>query len=67
MTQWDETSLHDALEKTAAAQGVKAGALMPLLRFALTGQNRGPGVTTILDLVGKDGSLRRIERTLKTV
>ena len=67
MTQWDETSLHDAMEKTAAAQSVKVGALMPLLRFALTGQNRGPGVTTILDLVGKDSSLRRIERTLKTV
>jgi glutamyl-tRNA synthetase len=67
LTTWDESNLHDALEKTAAAQGVKAGALMPLLRFALSGQNRGPGVTTILDLVGKESTLRRIQRTVREV
>jgi glutamyl-tRNA synthetase len=40
---------------------------MPLLRAALSGQSRGPGVTTIAHLVGKDSTLRRIERTLTEV
>ena len=67
LAQWDEPALHASVEATAKRLSVKPGALMPLLRFALTGQSRGPGVTTILDLVGKTKSLARIERTLTTL
>ena len=51
-----------AIEEAAKGAGVKPGALMPLLRGALSGQLRGPGVNTIGHLVGKDSTLRRIER-----
>ena len=64
LTQWDEPSLHTSVEAAAARLGVKPGALMPLLRFALSGQSRGPGVTTILDLLGKERSVVRLDRTL---
>jgi hypothetical protein len=48
-----------------ARLAVKAGALMPLLRASPSaGQSRGPGVATIADLVGKDRTVARIERTL---
>jgi glutamyl-tRNA synthetase len=60
----DEHSIHAAIEATAARLSVKAGALMPLLRFALSGQSRGPNVATIIDLIGKDQTVARIERTL---
>ena len=65
LAQWDEPALHTSVEATAKRLAVKPGALMPLLRFALTGQSRGPGVATILELLGKDQSVVRIERTLK--
>lgn len=65
--EWTEQSVHDAVETTARAASVKPGALMPLLRFALSGQSRGPGVTTIAHLVGKDSAVKRIERTLSEV
>lgn len=64
LSAWDETALHASVEATAGRLGVKPGALMPLLRFALSGQSRGPGVTTILDLVGQGGSVARLDRTL---
>lgn len=66
-SEWTETSVHDAVEAAAKAASVKPGALMPLLRFALTGQSRGPGVTTIAHLIGKDSTAQRIARTLSEV
>lgn len=59
---FSEHGVHVALEAAAAAKSVKIGALMPLLRFALTGQSRGPGVTTIIELLGKEKCLARIAR-----
>lgn len=67
LTAWDEHAIHAGIEATAARLAVKPGALMPLLRFALSGQSRGPGVATILELLGKDKSCARIERTLATL
>ena len=61
---WDEHTAHASVEATAARLSVKPGALMPLLRFALSGQSRGPGVATILDLIGQAKSVARIERAL---
>ncbi len=64
LTDWTEESTHSAIESAAKGQNVKPGALMPLLRFALTGQNRGPGVTTIAHLLGQKATQDRIQRTL---
>jgi glutamyl-tRNA synthetase len=67
LIEWTEASVQTGVEEAAKTSGVKPGALMPLLRAALSGQSRGPGVTTIAHLVGKDSTLRRIERTLTEV
>ncbi len=64
LAEWSEPAVHASVEATAARLKVKAGALMPLLRFALSGQARGPGVTTILELLGQQRSLARIDRAL---
>lgn len=63
-SEWTEASVQTAIEEAAKSAGVKPGALMPLLRGALSGQLRGPGVNTIGHLVGKDSTLRRIARAL---
>ena len=62
--EWSEQSVHDAVEAAAKELSVKPGAMMPLLRFALSGQSRGPGVTTIAHLIGREATLQRIARTL---
>lgn len=66
-TDWSEAGVTAAIEQTAGAAGVKPGAIMPLLRFALSGQTRGPGVNTIAALIGQSATLKRIERTLSEV
>lgn len=65
--EWTEQSVHDAVEAAAKSLSVKPGAMMPLLRFALSGQSRGPGVTTIAHLIGKEKTLARIQRALVEV
>jgi glutamyl-tRNA synthetase len=65
--EWTEQSVHDAVEAAATTLSIKAGKLMPLLRFTLSGQSRGPGVTTISHLIGKEKTLARIQRALAEV
>lgn len=65
--EWGESSVHDAIEAAAKTLSVKPGAMMPLLRFALSGQSRGPGVTTIAHLIGKEKTLARIQRVLTDI
>jgi glutamyl-tRNA synthetase len=64
---WSEQSVQDAVEAAAKEANVKAGALMPLLRFSLSGQARGPGVTTIAHLIGREKTVARIERAVHEV
>jgi glutamyl/glutaminyl-tRNA synthetase len=66
-TEWTEQSVHDAVEAAAKSISLKPGAMMPLLRFALSGQSRGPGVTTIAHLIGKEKTHARIWRALADV
>lgn len=67
LTDWTEATVQSSLEESAKALSVKPGALMPLLRFALSGQSRGPGVNTIAHLIGQESTLQRIERTLALI
>ncbi len=59
---WDEAGITAAVTDVATEQKVKAGALMPLLRFSMSGQTRGPDVKIMIGILGKERALARIER-----
>jgi glutamyl-tRNA synthetase len=59
---WNEEGITSAINAVAAEQKVKPGALMPLLRFSLSGQTRGPDVKVMMGVLGKERSLARLER-----
>lgn len=61
-TAWDEVAITAAVQEIAVAQKVKSGALMPLLRFALSGQTRGPDVKVMMLLLGKERVISRLAR-----
>lgn len=62
LADWSEASLGEALPQIASQEGVKPGALMPLLRFSLSGQTRGPDVKVMMGVLGRDKVLGRLER-----
>lgn len=43
---------------------VKPGEMLPVLRIALTGALKGPGVFEMMELMGKENSVQRLEQAL---
>ena len=60
----DWSSSKEAIAATAKANGAKPGQLMFPTRVALSGQSGGPDLGAILEILGKDESIRRIRRTI---
>lgn len=66
ITPFDCANLEAALKATATELGVKAGVLVHPVRLALTGNPSGPSLYHLLEVIGKEKSLARIERALST-
>lgn len=63
-TAWNDEGITAAVNAVAADQKVKPGALMPLLRFSLSGQTRGPDVKVMMGVLGQERVLGRLKRTV---
>jgi glutamyl-tRNA synthetase len=57
-------ALEAALRALAETRGVKAGAIIHPTRVALTGQTASPGIFEVIELVGRDRTLARIDACL---
>jgi glutamyl-tRNA synthetase len=58
---WSGAEAKATIAMAAAAAGAKPGQLMFPLRVALSGKSAGPDLGAILELLGRERSLRRIE------
>jgi glutamyl-tRNA synthetase len=58
------TDLEAALKETAKELGVKAGVLVHPCRLAVTGNTAGPSLYHLLEVLGKEKVMARIERAL---
>jgi glutamyl-tRNA synthetase len=63
---FDATGLESALKATAANLGLKVGALVHPTRLAVTGSNAGPSLYHLLEILGKEKVLARLDRALAT-
>lgn len=62
LTQWDETSIHDALIGLVTELEVKNGIVLWPTRVAISGKASTPGgATELADLLGKEETLRRLD------
>jgi glutamyl-tRNA synthetase len=57
--------LEPGLRALADARGVKAGALIHPTRVAVTGRTESPGIFDVLELLGRDRALARIDGCLR--
>lgn len=64
LENFDATALESALKGTAAELGVKVGALVHPTRLAVTGSNAGPSLYHLLEILGRDKVLARLDRAL---
>ena len=62
---WDHTSIHDLLIDMAVEKELKNGTVMWPVRIAAAGKTVTPGgAVEILDILGREESLRRLETGL---
>ena len=57
----------ETLEQVAAAQGIGPGKVLQALRLAITGQGGGPDLMVIMEIIGKNEVIQRIDRAIKTL
>ena len=67
LTAFDAATLEAALKETAKELGVKAGVLVHPCRLAVTGKPAGPSLYHLLEVLGKEKVLARIEKALATM
>ena len=61
LDRWDAAAMEPALRGAAERLGVGAGKLFQPLRVALTGSAASPGMFDVLELLGRDRSLARVD------
>ena len=61
---WDEATLHKAFTAFMETEQVKLGKIAQPVRVALTGKTASPGIFEVMEVLGKERCLARIDRVL---
>ncbi len=64
LSPFDEPHVEAAVRGTAAAGGIKAGALIHAVRVALTGRRASPGLFEMMALLGREETIARLQGLL---
>ncbi|MEP6777154.1 MAG: glutamate--tRNA ligase family protein [Chthoniobacterales bacterium] len=67
LEDFDAATLEATLKATAAQLTIKVGALVHPTRLAVTGSNAGPSLYHLLEILGKEEVLARLDRALRCI
>lgn len=67
VAEWESESLEQSLRGLAGDLGMGAGKVFQPLRLALTGLPASPGIFDVLLILGRERSVRRIERAIHAI
>ncbi|HET7586412.1 MAG TPA: glutamate--tRNA ligase [Gemmatimonadaceae bacterium] len=67
LPEWRADAMEASLRALADQEGVAAGKIFQPLRVALTGMGVSPGIFEVLETLGRDRALVRIERAVRTL
>jgi glutamyl-tRNA synthetase len=67
LPDWTSPALHAALNDTAEGLGLKLGKLAQPLRVAVSGGGVSPPIDATLELLGREVSLKRLDRALEYI
>src|SRR5437763_3795300 len=67
LSSFDAATLENVLKEIAKQLGMKAGVLVHPTRLACTGKTAGPSLYHLLEVLGKERVLARIERALALI
>ena len=61
---WERSALHDAIKQIVTETKMKMPQVAVPLRVAVTGKTQTPSIDAVLELIGKDATLERIDAAL---
>jgi glutamyl-tRNA synthetase len=67
LSSFDATTAKTTLEKVTSELGISTGKILQALRLSLTGAGGGPDLMAVMEIIGKDEVVRRIDHALKTL
>ncbi|HEX9801891.1 MAG TPA: glutamate--tRNA ligase [Gammaproteobacteria bacterium] len=67
LAEWDREALHGCIHQTVEELGIGMGKLGMPLRLAATGGSPAPDLDLTLFLIGREATLRRIDRALEYI
>jgi glutamyl-tRNA synthetase len=67
LSTFSTPELEATLKKIAADLGVKAGVLVHPVRLAVTGKTSGPSLYHLLEIIGRDKVLARLDRAMAQI
>lgn len=65
--EFDAAIAKNTLESVTAAAGIGTGKVLQALRLVMTGLGGGPDLMMIMEIIGKNEVINRIDRALKTL
>ena len=64
LSEWQSTSLHEAVTRVATTMGAGLGKVAQPLRVAVSGGTVSPPIDVTLEILGRDTVLKRLERAI---
>jgi glutamyl-tRNA synthetase len=65
MIEWESDAIHDAIKSCAKAHGVKLPRIAMPLRVMVTGETQTPSINAVLELLGREETLKRMDEQLE--
>jgi glutamyl-tRNA synthetase len=67
LQEWNAARLETVVRQSASDLGLPAGKVIHALRLAVTGLGSSPGLFEVMELLGQDAVLRRLDRAVRHI
>jgi glutamyl-tRNA synthetase len=67
ISDFSALELEKVFKSIVEKHGIKLGALAQPVRVAMTGGTESPGIFEVLEVLGKEKTLRRLDKALKII
>lgn len=64
---FESAAIHDAIFAALEAAEIKPGKVMQALRLAVTGDGKGPDLMLVMEILGQDSTVKRINQALEVL
>jgi len=65
MYEWDEQEAESFINRFAKATGISNKQKFKVMRFLVTGTDKGPDIKKLIQIIGPEETIRRINKSLQ--